>query len=160
MQLHLWFIENSYSDVTPGHFTLRPLGQMDLGQIFLERTRQKSIKTCKLWILYKFGKKNLSTQGEFGFPLILCTNIPSPDKLLMPKLPKSAPMQMFRRLLCIGPLASTVNAQWTNFYSPPTKLVESFILLIEGRSVKHPSSRYMLLNMLRKIFHLPHVVDD
>jgi hypothetical protein len=43
--------------------------------------------------LYKFGKKSLSTQGEFGFPFIMCTNFPPPIKLLAPKLPKSATMK-------------------------------------------------------------------
>jgi hypothetical protein len=34
--------------------------------------------------------------------------------------------------------ASSVKAKWINFYSPPIKLLESFVLSTDGHSVKCP----------------------
>jgi hypothetical protein len=40
------------------------------------------------------------------------------------------------------PLAYNVKFQWTNFCSPPIKLLESFVFSTEGNSVKHPLVDY------------------
>ena len=82
-------------------------------------------------------RKSLSAWGEFGCPLILQINFPPPHKLLAPKLPK---VLLCR---CFGDhctLTSNVKAQWTKFYSPPIKLLESFVFSTDGHSVKRPWS--------------------
>jgi hypothetical protein len=52
--------------------------------------------------LYKFRKKSLSGGGKLVRNIYGNPNSPQTDKLLVPKLPKSATMQTFRRPLSVG----------------------------------------------------------
>jgi hypothetical protein len=58
----------------------------------LQRTSRSLLKYANCGICVMFGKKSLSSRGEFGFPLVSLTNFSPPVKLLVPKSTKSVAM--------------------------------------------------------------------
>ena len=82
--------------------------------------------------------KSLSTQGNFGFPFLFWTKEFSIGQIFNTKIHKKCCPMGILEVVVFRLFASCMKVQWINFFSPPIKLLESFILSIDGCSVIHP----------------------
>jgi hypothetical protein len=107
----------------------------DLEQTSLKRTRKKSIKLYKLWSLYKFRKKHLR---RVWISINIVNKLSSIGQTLDAKTHKKCCHVGILEGLVLWLLASSIKAERTNFYSPPITLLESFVHLADGHSMKCP----------------------
>jgi hypothetical protein len=102
----------------------------------LKHSRNLGQREYKMWNLYKFAKKSLSTSREFGIHNIV-------DKLFYPKQTLGAKNDKrychvdILEAIVLWPLASSVKDQHTNFCSPPIKLLKSIVLSTNDLRVKY-----------------------
>jgi hypothetical protein len=109
-----------------------------------------------LWSVLKFGKKSLSAWRNIGFLFILWTDCLPLDKILGTKTHKKCHHIDNVEIGVLWLLPSSVKGQWTNFHSPPIKLLESFVLFTNNHSMKHPFDEIGLHKMVHNTLTCNH----